>query len=232
MPREIPTPSPEMSVDGVIFQRTGLRQAARADRLEKEARQRASSLIRHAEQEAEVIRQEAFRQGYEAGMLTALSHTAYYMAQWQSQAGHWYQQLESHSRDLLSAAVDHPDTLLLLLDEWLRDQPRQQASLRLLLPRSAKPMRGRLMALLNEQWDNRIEIDYHDDPRFILRCGQQMAEFAPTDFVEQASRQLRHSLNTLPDECRHLSEQAIRQLIETLEQQCLPQTDTHSRSTP
>ncbi|MGL5758799.1 type III secretion system linker protein OrgB [Plesiomonas sp.] len=231
MPREIPSPSPEISVDGVIFQRTRLRQAARADRLEKEARKRASALIHHAEQEAAIIRQEAFRQGYEAGMLTALSHTASYMSKWQTQANLWYQQLESHSRVLLSAAVDHPDTLLLLLDEWLRDQPRQQASLRLLLPRSAQPMRGRLMALLNEQWDNRIEIDYHDDPRFILRCGQQMAEFAPADFVEQATRQLRNNLSALPDECRHLSEQAIRQLIETLKQQCQPQAEQYSRST-
>ena len=137
MPRDIPTPRPPTAVEGVLVRRAQLRRA-RADQLEREARRQAQRVLRDAEHQAETLRRQASQAGYQQGMLAALQQAAGHFAASQAMAWRWRERLEQEARAMLAAAVDHPDTLLLLLDEWLRDRDTPDATLYLQLPKRAR----------------------------------------------------------------------------------------------
>lgn len=219
MPRDIPIPHPQHIIDGTLLRRSALQDASRAERLEQQARRNAQRLLRDAEQQAETLRQHGYQAGYQQGLLEALQHVAAYLAASQAMARYWTERLDEHARAMLASAVDHPDTLLLLIDEWLRGQECADATLQLTLPESARAHQARLMALLAEQWPGSIQLDYHAEPRCVMRCGDQLAEFAPELYVEAASRQLQQCLDELPKDCRNISDQALREWIAQWEQQ-------------
>ncbi|WP_440029670.1 hypothetical protein [Chromobacterium amazonense] len=225
MPRDIPTPHPQTPIDGVLLRRATLRGAARIQGLERQARGHAQQVLRNAERQAESLRQQGYQEGYQQGMLEAMQQVASYLAASQAMAWHWRERLAEHARAMLSAAVDHPDTLLLLLDEWLRDLEPSDATLHLALPKSARKNQAQLMALLAEHWSGPIQLDFHADPRCIMRCADQLAEFAPELYVEPASRQLQQCLNALPQDCRNVSAQALRDLIAQWEHQAYDAAD-------
>lgn len=228
MPRDIPTPHLQHIIDGTLLRRSALQGASRAERLEQQARRNAQRLLRDAEQQAETLRQHGYQAGYQQGLLDALQHVAAYLAASQAMAWHWRERLVEHARAMLASAVDHPDTLLLLLDEWLRGQERADATLQLTLPKSARAHQATLMALLAEQWPGSIQLDYHAEPRCVMRCGDQLAEFAPELYVEAASRQLQQCLDELPKDCRNISDQALREWIAQWEQQIFDISDRSS----
>lgn len=219
MPRDIPIPPPQHIIDGTLFRRSALQGASRAERLEEQARRKARRMLRDAEQQAESLCQHGYQAGYQQGILEALQHVAAYLAASQAMAWHWRERLDERARAMLAAAVEHPDTLLLVIDEWLRGQERADATLQLTLPKSARAHKARLMALLAEHWPGSIQLDYHSEPHCIMRCGDQLAEFAPELYVEPASRQLQQYLDELPKDCRNISDQALRDWIAQWERQ-------------
>ncbi|MBM2885062.1 hypothetical protein JFK97_11740 [Chromobacterium phragmitis] len=227
MPRDIPTPSQQTPIDGVLLSRRALHGAARAQKLTQEARRHAQRILRDAERHAEMVRQHAYQEGYQQGLLSALHQVATYLLASQTMAWSWRERLNEHARAMLSAAVDHPDTLLLLLDEWLRQLEQGNATLHLTLPETSRSHQHRLMELLAEHWSGPIQLDYHSDPRCIMRCADQLAEFSPELYVEPASRQLQQCLDALPQDCRQVSAQALRELIAQWEQQA---NDTINRN--
>ncbi|PRP71106.1 hypothetical protein BUE93_08490 [Chromobacterium amazonense] len=219
MPRDIPLPPPQTLIDGVLLRQAKLRDAARNQSLELQARGHAKILLRNAERQAENLRQQGYQQGYQQGMIEALQQIAAYLAASQALALHWREQLAEHIRAMLTAAVDHPDTLLLLLNEWLSGQERSDATLHLTLPKSARIHQAQLMALLGEHWPGPVQLGLHDDTRWIMRCANQIAEFTPELYVESAGRHLQPCLDKLPQEWRNISLQALHKLIAQLEHQ-------------
>ncbi|WP_233164192.1 hypothetical protein [Chromobacterium sp. ASV23] len=211
----------------MLFSRRALQSSARDQRLQQEARRHAQRILRDAERHADILRQHAYQEGYEQGLLSALQQIATYLSAYQTMAWSWRERLNQHARAMLSCAVDHPDTLLLLLDEWLHDLEQGDATLHLTLPQASRAHQHRLMELLAEHWSGPIQLDYHADPRCIMRCGDQLAEFAPELYVEPASRQLQQCLDAMPQDCRQISAQALRELISQWEAQA---NDTIDRS--
>ncbi|MCD5326510.1 hypothetical protein ACFFU8_04410 [Chromobacterium piscinae] len=224
MPSDTPIFRPQTAIEGVLIRRGQLERIRRAHKLERQARRHASQLLREAQNQADAIRSHAYSDGYQQGMLTALDQIAAALADSQALAERWRGHLEQQARAMLAAAVDHPDTLLLLLDEWLKSQPSAapEATLYLRLPKTARPRQGALMSLLAERWHGVIQIDHHDDDRFIMRCADQAAEFSPEHYLEPASRQLLQSLNGLQQDCRQLSAAALEQLQRQLRQRLEP----------
>ncbi|QND85702.1 Protein OrgB [Chromobacterium vaccinii] len=220
MQEDIPLPHQPTITDGVLIRSPQLRRLRRIDNLDQQARKRARQHLDDAQREADAIRRHAYRDGYQQGMLAALDQLAAHLANSQAQAERWREQLSEEARAMLAAAVDHPDTLLLLLDEWLRSRNglSGDAALYLLLPKRSRPLQAGLMALLADNWHGTIQIDYHDDDRFIMRCADQAAEFSPQQYLEPASRQLLQRFSALQQECRQLSAAALERFQQQLSQ--------------
>ncbi|EDZ9581477.1 oxygen-regulated invasion protein OrgB, partial [Salmonella enterica subsp. enterica serovar Kentucky] len=101
-----------------------------------------------------------------------------------------------------------------VLDEWLRDFDKPEGQLFLTLPVNAKKDHQKLMVLLMENWPGTFNLKYHQEQRFIMSCGDQIAEFSPEQFVETAVGVIKHHLDELPQDCRTISDNAINALID------------------
>ncbi|MGL8924998.1 hypothetical protein NBD76_19355, partial [Salmonella sp. C3284] len=63
-------------------------------------------------------------------------------------------------------------------------------------------------------WIVNSALKYHQEQRFIMSCGDQIAEFSPEQFVETAVGVIKHHLDELPQDCRTISDNAINALID------------------
>lgn len=203
MLKNIPIPSPLSPVEGILIKRKTLERYFSIERLEQQAHQRAKRILREAEEEAKTLRMYAYQEGYEQGMIDALQQVAAYLTDNQTMAWKWMEKIQIYARELFSAAVDHPETLLTVLDEWLRDFDKPEGQLFLTLPVNAKKDHQKLMVLLMENWPGTFNLKYHQEQRFIMSCGDQIAEFSPEQFVETAVGVIKHHLDEtstrLPD---------------------------------
>ncbi|ELJ8074713.1 type III secretion system linker protein OrgB [Salmonella enterica] len=214
MLKNIPIPSPLSPVEGILIKRKTLERYFSIERLEQQAHQRAKRILREAEEEAKTLRMYAYQEGYEQGMIDALQQVAAYLTDNQTMAWKWMERIQIYARELFSAAVDHPETLLTVLDEWLRDFDKPEGQLFLTLPVNAKKDHQKLMVLLMENWPGTFNLKYHQEQRFIMSCGDQIAEFSPEQFVETAVGVIKHHLDELPQDCRTISDNAINALID------------------
>ncbi|KVN41160.1 hypothetical protein WJ64_32670 [Burkholderia ubonensis] len=205
--------------EGVLIARSQLVQQRKIVTLEKDARRNASRIVKTAEQEAAQIRSEAFASGYQDGMLSAVRALVLYIGDCNSQEVRQRRRLEAYVRAMLSAALSHPGTLLAVLDEWLNefDSTERSATLHLLLPVASRSASVLTEADLRDAWDGPVIIDYHDEPHFVMRCADQIAEFSPARFVDDASRGLQRELSDLPDACRQLSDVSVAALRRVFE---------------
>lgn len=214
MPKSIPTLHLKSAIGGVLIGRKQMQRNMRTTRLEEQAQKHVQRILREAHHQAEIVQQHAYQQGYQQGMLYAMKHVAAYMAASQTTISHWHESLITHVREMLTAAVDHPDTLLLLLEEWLRTLPKPDETLYLTLPDTAQGLQPKLINVLKASWTGPVQFDYHAEPRFVMRYADRVAEFSPEQYVELASRSLQQYLDTLPEDCRRVSKHALQQLIE------------------
>lgn len=213
MPRDIPTYHQCSPIEGVLISSKKLQRNMCAVRMEQQAQQHARRILREAQRQAELIRQHAYQDGYQQGMLNTMQHVAAFMADSQTIVRNCREHLSDQTRGMLSSAVDHPETLLLLLDEWLRNLPVSDETLNLTLPTTAKALQPQIMDLLAASWTGKIQLDYHVGPSFVMRYIDQVAEFAPEQYVEPATRSLLQTLDMLPQSCRHVSAQALQAFL-------------------
>lgn len=214
MPREIPILHQQTPADGVFISRKKLQSSTSAVRLEQQAQQHVQRLLRDAQRKAESLQQHAYQDGYQQGILCTMQQVASYLANSQTMAWRWRERLSAQAREMLSAAVNHPDTLVLLLDEWLHNLPEPDKTLYLTLPDTANSLQPRLMALLATNWGGAIQLDYHADTRFVMRYDDQVAEFSPEQYVEPATHSLQQSLDAMQQDYRRISAHALQALIE------------------
>lgn len=213
MPRDIPTYHPHAPLERVLIPRKTLQRHARAANLEQQAQHHARQLLREAQQQAEQIRQLAYQDGYQQGMLDAMNQIGTFIADSQTLAVNLRDRLHQQARQLLAHAVEHPETLLLLLEECLRNLPVVDTTLYLILPRSMRHQHTQFSDVLAAHWPHPYQLDFHTDAGFVLRYADQVIEFSPEQYTEAASRTLVNTLASLPEECRQLSQQALQALI-------------------
>ncbi|NDL61504.1 hypothetical protein GRH90_01815 [Enterobacteriales bacterium SAP-6] len=185
-----------------------------------EARRQARNMVKQARAEVELLRQQGFRDGYQEGMATAAAAVADYMSQGQRLEAELQCQINDRARRLLSTALDHPDSLLALVDEWLASlpEPTPAEPMILLLPESARKSHVRLKRRIEAAWPGAGGIEYHRENRVVMKYGHQVAEFAPEAVLAEGVRRL-GTLAGLPDNCRRLTESGLRRLHEVFLQQ-------------
>ncbi|WP_157798173.1 oxygen-regulated invasion protein OrgB [Aeromonas cavernicola] len=197
----------------MLIPRKTLQRHARGANLEQQAQQHARQLLREAQQQAEQIRKLAYKDGYQQGMLDAMNQIGTFLADSQTLAINLRDSLHQHARQLLTHAVEHPETLLLLLEECLRNLPVVDTTLYLILPRSMRRQNTQFSDVLAAHWPHPYQLDFHTDAGFVLRYADQVIEFSPEQYTETASRALINTLASLPEECRQLSQQALQAFI-------------------
>ncbi|WP_213990340.1 HrpE/YscL family type III secretion apparatus protein [Sodalis sp. dw_96] len=178
-----------------------------------DARRQASKLVKQAQEEADAIGHQAFSEGYQEGLLASAALVARFLAQERQLAVDLQHRINEHARQLLSSALNHPDILLELVEEWLAALPETSSPdvLELLIPEAARKSHVALKQKLASVWPGKFALAYHDDCRFVMKYGDQLAEFDADAFMAAGMQRL-VLMDTLPEQCRELSESALFKL--------------------
>ena len=221
MSKNTPQPRSYAPREGVFIPRRQVQKMRRARDLLDDARRHARETVDAAGAQAEQVQRQAFAEGYEDGMLAAAAHVLAYFGAAQQLTQRLHRELELRAGDLLGAALDRPDAVLALLNEWLEGHagPVDQ-SVRIRLPNAARGLRLRFNAAVEQAGMPAACIAYHDDPRLIILCGEQVMEFDPPASVGQGRQRLLAQFEDLPADCRALSEAAVQRWREAVEQRC------------
>ncbi|HCZ4708594.1 TPA: hypothetical protein O3H02_004259 [Salmonella enterica subsp. enterica serovar Saintpaul str. CFSAN004144] len=216
MLKDIPTNYfPQSPLGGVLIKHKTLQKNRSLRRQEEQARQRAKKLIKDAQKEAQMLQEEACREGFQQGVIIALKQVATYLSNSNLTLLHWQLQLDKQVREMLAASVNHPETLLLVLDEWLSELSSSNSSVNVVLPEIMKVKYSDAISQVVRDKGVMVHIGYHHDANVVFRCGEDIAEFSPTEFTEMASRRiLMRNLPDLKQDCYRLSHDALALFIE------------------
>jgi hypothetical protein len=208
--------------EGVFIPRKQVQKMRRARDLLDDARRHARDMLKDAQRQAEAIRREAFAAGYEDGVLASASQVLAHFDATQAQALRMRGELERHAGVLLGAALDHPDTVLALLDQCLQGLAGPpDRRIKIVLPDSMRGARPRLNAMLAEAGRDAVDVEYGDqgrDQRLVVLAGELVFEFDPPESIAQGQRQLLARFPELADACRGLGDDAMRRWRDAFEQ--------------
>lgn len=216
MPRDIPINHlPQPPIGGVLIERKLLEKTLSFMQLEQQARQRSKQLIRYAQKEARILQELACRDGFQQGMLYALEQVATYLSDSNLALASWQRLFEKQIREMLTVSLSHPETLLQVLDEWFSGLCPSDSSVNIELPEMMKARYSDLISQVTGDKSEIVRIGYHPGTSIIFRCGENIAEFSPMAFTEEAGRRLlARNIPDLNQSCCHLSRNALTSFAE------------------
>ncbi|MBT9431178.1 hypothetical protein JZM24_01595 [Candidatus Sodalis endolongispinus] len=183
--------------------------------LVKQARREAVKCLKQAAEEAEQLRSQARNEGYQQGVLAAADTVAGFFAERQQLSLSLQREVEEHASALVMAALSHTD--LLLLEECLAQQPApsRPEPLELWVPTDSRAAALRLKRQIGALWSGKYDIITHEGDSFIMKYGDQVAEFDAGAFIDAATRQLA-SRPDYDSQAQRLSGQGLQALADRL----------------
>ena len=216
MPRNIPiNTSQQPLLGGVLIKRNTLEKKLSLGRLEQQARKRAKQLIKDAHKEAQVLHEQAHRDGFQQGILYALKQVVTYLSDSNLTLEYWQQCLEKQVREMLATSVNHPETLLLVFDEWMSRDINSDVTVSIIFPEAMKTGYSEVISRIIGDRGAGIDIRYHTGSNIIFRCGENIAEFSPVEFTKAGTRRiLMKNIPGLSQDCHRLSRDSLILFIE------------------
>ncbi|CAI3807056.1 Oxygen-regulated invasion protein OrgB [Pseudomonas sp. MM221] len=184
------------------------RTAARNRRLlMQQARERAKACIAQAEQEADIVRAEAFQDGYSQGVLQAAADVSGLLLQSRLMASALQAQLAQAARSLLGDLLMDERLLDALLQRWQdRWVGQGQEPLQIVMPLRCKAGKVALQSKLKDLGVERVDIRFHAQERYLFRLADQVVEFDIDATQEHLSPRLIAQLKQLPVHVRQLDD--------------------------
>ncbi|HDL6964381.1 TPA: hypothetical protein PXM28_003768 [Yersinia enterocolitica] len=213
MLKKINLSCPLTSVDGVLVKQGMLDLNDQIELIKQRTMNEAENILQLARQDAIHIAQQGYIDGYQKGVLSALTHTAFYFSNCSNYIINTRNAFIKEIRDILSTAVEKPEVLLSVLDEWVKSVPLSENILQINLPEISKNLEPKLNELLTNLWSGPINYTYHADNNYVMSCGQQVAEFSPEIFVGQVVEELMDKFNLIPTDLQYITINSLDLLI-------------------
>ncbi|MGE8059052.1 oxygen-regulated invasion protein OrgB [Pseudomonas sp. NPDC089547] len=190
--------------------------AAERDRrlLMQQARERAKSCMAQAQQEADIVRANAFQDGYSQGVLQVAADISGLLLRSRLMASALQAELVQAARSLLGGVLMEDRLLDELLQRWQDGWvDRGREPLQIILPLRCKAQQVALKSKLQGLGVERVDIQFHDQERFLFRLADQVVELDIGATQERLSPRLMAQLKQLPESVRQLDEASRRLFI-------------------
>ncbi|MFT8209924.1 MAG: hypothetical protein ACMZI0_03605 [Symbiopectobacterium sp.] len=183
-----------------------------------QTRDHAKKIIRDANREAETIRQQAYRNGYERGVMTSFETITSFIKDKQGIVNYIYGQVREQIKNLLSDTVNKESVICALFENWADeiDGRDDKTPFYILLPRDRRRYKRRLMAYIDSMHRGGVVFEYHQDLRYVFKYREQLVEFLPETFVDNQIDTF-FDTQSLYERCEHLSTQTLKTLYARLE---------------
>lgn len=188
-----------------------------SDLIIKKAQSHAKKMIKEAAQECDAIQNEAYRTGYERGLLASIDSVCQFIDNSSKYAYDLYLKIQGDINELLSDLLDGETVLLKILDSWIDglDKSDKQSPLCILMPYASRRFRNSLTRVAESKYAGAVVFEYHHDPRFVFKYKDKLAEFHPEEFIYSTVNTLTGKIPFHYD-CQHISAKAIQHLHDQL----------------
>ena len=116
---------------------------------------------------------------------------------------------------MLATSVNHPETLLLVFDEWMSRDINSDVTVSIIFPETMKTGYSEVISRIIGDRGAGIDIRYHTGSNIVFRCGENIAEFSPVEFTEAGTRRiLMKNIPGLSQDCHRLSRNVLTLFIE------------------
>ncbi|MCW2477105.1 hypothetical protein [Candidatus Symbiopectobacterium sp. NZEC151] len=183
-----------------------------------QAREHAKKIIREANRDAEAIRQQAYRNGYEHGVMTSIETVTRFIEDKQGIVNEIYGQVRQQAKRLLSDTVNKESVICALFESWADeiDGRDDKTPFYILLPDDRRRYKRRLMAYIDSMHRGGVIFEYHQDLRYVFKYREQLVEFLPETFVDNQIDTF-FDTQSMYESCEQLSQQTLEKLYAQLE---------------
>lgn len=203
-----------MIIDGVLVKKKMLDLSDEISLIKQSAEEQANHTIKKSKEDAEHCFNQAYIDGYKKGMLASLSQIALYFSHHDEYISESKNGLIKEIRGIVSSAMERPGVILSALDEYLQHHALSNNTLYIYLPQNTVMIESQLREKITDSWAGEINITYHSSNKFVLSCGQQIAEFSPDALVESTLALMFDKFNLIPTELQKISESALSSFLE------------------
>lgn len=192
------------------------RRAARERRLlMQQAQERARDCVAEAEAETDLIRAQAFQEGYSQGVLQVAGDLSQLLLSSRVLATTLQAQLLQAARELLGEWLMDEQLLEMLVQRWsTRHGAGQPGTLQIILPRRCKALLATLQGTLAEQGIEDARISFHERECYLFRQGDQVIELDIEATQQRLAPRLLARLKQLPDSVRKLDDASVQLFVE------------------
>lgn len=220
MPRTLAIDPRVPTSHGLVIRRHTLVEQTRVHATLREARAYARRIVKQAQLQAESIKQEAMRQGYDDGWRDSLDVIYNSLHGTAHLHGQIEQALKQVVHKTMESALAQPTLELQLLEGWLASKPAVPATLNLVLPRRAESDIPSIVRRVEETLAITPTISIGDSDCVVIECGDQIFEFSPTRTLQETDELAKSSLRRLEikKQCVAWSEHIVREWLSNLAQ--------------
>lgn len=182
-----------------------------------QAREHAKKIISDASRDAEAIRQQAYCNGYEHGVVTSIETVTGFIQDKQGIVNELYGQVRQRAKRLLSDTVNKESVICALFESWADeiDGRDDKTPFYILLPSDRRRYKRRLMAYIDSMHRGGVIFEYHQDLRYVFKYREQLVEFLPETFVDNQIDTF-FDTQSMHESCEQLSLQTLEKLYAQL----------------
>ena len=182
-----------------------------------QAKKNASRIIKEAEAECEQIRRESYSAGYEQGLVMSLSSVCQFIDNSEKHTQEMEVKIRNDLKNTLSDIISEDDFNVKVVEHWAEglDKGDESLPLHILMPYANRKLKERFAQAIKKNHSGGVIFEFHDEPRFVFKYNNRLAEFYPEEFI-YATVDALTSKYTFAERKREISNEAIRYLHEQL----------------
>lgn len=209
--------------EGVLFKKAHRDVYCNADLILDEAKNQAKKIIKEAHSHQENIRRYAYVQGYQEGIGQASDAVLHFLTVKEEQMRKLYIEMEKELMSFLGNIIHDKSVVLQALETWVSELKfkTNNSVFRILAPQELQAFKPQLVRKVNEVFDGSVIIQYHEQNRFVMSYGDQLAEFDYNDLIAQYARALLKDKN-LREICNAFSSEGIESLKDSINHTAIP----------
>lgn len=203
--------------EDVLLPANKLKLVQRSDDIVKQAKMNALKIIKEAEAESESIHRQSYRAGYEQGLAMSIDSVCKYIDNSVKHAHEMEEKIREELRHFMSDIISEDDFKVKVVEHWLEGIEKNDDTLPLniLMPHTNRKLKDLFLLAIKRQCSGSVIFDFHDEPRFVFKYNNRLAEFYPEEFVYTTVDTLT-SKYSLSESQVEISRDAIRYLHERL----------------
>lgn len=203
--------------EGVLLPADKLALVKRTNDIIKQAKTNAIKMIKEAEAESEAIRLESYRAGYEQGLVMSIDSVCRYIDNSARHAHEMEMEIRNNLKNVISSIINEDDFNVKVAEHWVTglDKQDESSSLNILIPYANRKLKERFALAIKKQYSGNVIFEFHDEPWFVFKYNDRLAEFYPDEFVYTTVDTLT-SKHSLTERQVEISSETIRYLHEQL----------------